>query len=239
VVFTPGTAADLDAHVLGFQLDIDLLGLRQHGDGGGAGVDAALGLGGGHALHAVHAAFVFEDAVNLVAADFDSGLLHAADIGGADFERFDLPPARLSKTSVHAHQIAREQAGLVSACARAELHQHVTPFERIRRENRLLNLLFELHESGLQHRDLSLRHLGEIFVVRGLGHLAVFDQFGLRFLESCPAFHELVERAVFAQQFAGLLRVVVEIRAANDVLEVGKAGSFGLDDGGVVHELRA
>jgi hypothetical protein len=42
-----GGAEGVDAEVLGFDLDVDLFGLGQHGDGDGGGVDAALRLGGG------------------------------------------------------------------------------------------------------------------------------------------------------------------------------------------------
>ena len=52
----PGRAEDVDAQVVRVDLDVDLLGLRQHEHAGGGGVDAALRLGGRHPLHAVHAA---------------------------------------------------------------------------------------------------------------------------------------------------------------------------------------
>ena len=51
----PPDAHGVDAQILVVDLDVDLLGLRQHRDGRGRGVDAALRLGLRHALHAVHA----------------------------------------------------------------------------------------------------------------------------------------------------------------------------------------
>ena len=60
-------------------LDLDLLGLGQHGDRDGRGVDAALGLGLGHALHAVDAALELQPAVDAVALDQGDDLLDAAD----------------------------------------------------------------------------------------------------------------------------------------------------------------
>ena len=53
-------AEDVDAQVLVVDLDVDLLGLRQHRDGRRRGMDAARGLGLRHALHAVHARFEFQ-----------------------------------------------------------------------------------------------------------------------------------------------------------------------------------
>ena len=56
-------AEDVDAQVVRVDLDLDVLGLGQHEDAGGGGVDAALRLGDGHALHAVDAALVLQPGV--------------------------------------------------------------------------------------------------------------------------------------------------------------------------------
>ena len=55
-----GRAEHVDAQVVRVDLDLDVLGLGQHQHAGGGGVDAPLRLGGGHALHAVHAALVLQ-----------------------------------------------------------------------------------------------------------------------------------------------------------------------------------
>jgi hypothetical protein len=47
---------DRDLEIFVVDLDVHLVGLGEHGHGRRRGVDAALALGGGHALHAVHAA---------------------------------------------------------------------------------------------------------------------------------------------------------------------------------------
>ncbi len=57
------------AVVVGLEIDFDVLRLGQHGHGGGRGVDAALGFGLGHALHAMAAAFVLQLAVDALAFD--------------------------------------------------------------------------------------------------------------------------------------------------------------------------
>ena len=56
-----------------------LLGLRQHGDRGGGGVDAPLRLGGRHALHPVHAGLAPQQAVRVRAAHSDDRFLDAAE----------------------------------------------------------------------------------------------------------------------------------------------------------------
>ena len=62
-------AVDVDLQVLLVDLDVDLLGLGHHRDRRGRGVDAALRLGLGDALHAVRAALELEDRVGAVALD--------------------------------------------------------------------------------------------------------------------------------------------------------------------------
>ena len=65
----PELTVDVDAQVPRVDLDLDVLGLGQHGDGRRRRVDAALGLGCGHALHAVHARLELHLRVHLVAPD--------------------------------------------------------------------------------------------------------------------------------------------------------------------------
>ena len=57
-------AHGLDPQVLVLELDVDILHLGQHGDRDGRGVNAAGGLGHGHALDAVDAALKLELAVD-------------------------------------------------------------------------------------------------------------------------------------------------------------------------------
>lgn len=52
-------ATDFDSEVVWVHIDIDVLGLGEDGDGDGGGVDTALCFGGGDALDAVDAGFVF------------------------------------------------------------------------------------------------------------------------------------------------------------------------------------
>ena len=65
-------AERIEAIVVRLEVDFDLFRLGQHGDGGGGGVDAALVLGLGNALHAVAAAFVLQLAEAAFAFDGDA-----------------------------------------------------------------------------------------------------------------------------------------------------------------------
>ena len=89
-----GGAEAVDPEVLLVDLDLDVLGLGEHRHGHRRGVDAAGGLGGGHALHAVHAALVLEAAVGAPPLDDGGDLLDAADAGLREVDDLH-PPALL------------------------------------------------------------------------------------------------------------------------------------------------
>ena len=67
----------------GVDVDVDLFGFRQHGHRRGRRVDAAAGFGRRHALHAMHAALVFQPAVDPLPFDERDHFLDAADAGVA------------------------------------------------------------------------------------------------------------------------------------------------------------
>ncbi|OIQ68742.1 hypothetical protein GALL_496600 [mine drainage metagenome] len=63
-------AVGIDAQICRIDLDgLRLVGLGQHGNGAGAGVDAALGFGDRHALHPVPAGLELERTVDLFAVN--------------------------------------------------------------------------------------------------------------------------------------------------------------------------
>ena len=137
-------AEDLDAQVAGVDVDLDVLGLGQHDHGGGGGVDAAGGLGDGHALHAVHAALVLEHGEGALALDLERDLLVAAVVVLVGGEDLDLEPLGLGVARVHARELAGEDAGLVAAGAGADLDDHVLAVVGVAREHAHADLLAEL-----------------------------------------------------------------------------------------------
>src|SRR5712692_7006987 len=64
-----GRTEGVNADVFRVYLDVNLVGLGQHRNRRRGGVDAALLLGFGHALYAVHAAFVFQLGIDLLPLD--------------------------------------------------------------------------------------------------------------------------------------------------------------------------
>src|SRR3990172_11903922 len=96
-------AVDVDLEVtLLVDDEVDLLRLGQDGDGGRRGVDAALRLGGGDALHAMDAGLELEAAVGALPGDADDDLLEAALLALALREDLRLPALALRVAPVHA-----------------------------------------------------------------------------------------------------------------------------------------
>src|ERR1700676_504533 len=86
-----GRAESVDAQILGFDFDIDFVGFGEDGDGGGGSVDASLGFGGGDALDAVDAAFIFQLGINFFALDGGNDFFYSAHLCGRAFHDFDFP----------------------------------------------------------------------------------------------------------------------------------------------------
>ena len=110
-----GGTVTVDAQIALVDLDIDFLGFRQHGDGHGRGVDAALAFGGRHALHAVHAGFVFQPREHAAAGDLGDALLQPAKLGFAIFQHLEAPAAQRRVFLIHREQFGGEQRGFVAA----------------------------------------------------------------------------------------------------------------------------
>src|SRR4029077_11622761 len=105
--------------------DVEVLRLGQDRDGRGRGVDAAGGFVVGHALHAVHAGFIFELGEGAAAAHFGDEFLVTAHRAFARGHDIDLPELVCGVAVVHAEQVAGEQRPLVAAGAGADFENDV------------------------------------------------------------------------------------------------------------------
>ena len=109
-------------------LHLDRLGLGHDQHPGGRGVDAALRLGDGHPLHAVHAALVLQPgpgALGALALHRDRRVLDAAQAGDGGVQDLGPPAAPFGVPLVHPEQVAGEQRGLLAALARLDLQEDV------------------------------------------------------------------------------------------------------------------
>ena len=80
-------AEGVDLQILGVDVHVHLFRLGQDRHGGGGGVDAALGLGFGHALHPVDAAFKLQPGVGPLPVDEKADLFKAAQLRLVDAEQ--------------------------------------------------------------------------------------------------------------------------------------------------------
>src|SRR5437868_10098605 len=106
-------------------------------------MDAALRLGGGHALHAVAAGFELELGVRAIADHAGDDFLVAADLAQALRDHLDLPAIALGEARVHAEEVAREERALVAAGAGADLEEEVALVVRVTRQEHALQLFLE------------------------------------------------------------------------------------------------
>jgi len=186
-------------------LDLDLLGLGQHGDRRRRGVDAPRRLGDRDALHAVHPALVLEGRVGALAANLEDHLFVAAVVVLVGGEDLDLEALGLRVTGVHARQFAGEDAGFVAAGAGADLDDHVFAVVRVVGQRLGADLGGELVEPLAALDELLLRKLTQLVVGLGLG---VEQRLGLgRHPLGVAIAHDEVVRLLQPRMAAGHLRV--------------------------------
>ena len=149
-------AHGVDAQIRLVDLDVDLLGLGQHGDGCGGGVDAPRGLGVGHPLDPVHAALEFQPREDAAALDLGHDLLEAAGRALALRDDLDLPALELGIAGVHAQQVAGEERRLVAAGAGPHLEDRALLVGLVARQEQDLQALRGLLHGLLGGRTLLL-----------------------------------------------------------------------------------
>src|SRR5471030_1727302 len=162
-------AERIDANILCLDLDFDFVGFGQHRHRNGGCVDPALLLSHRNALHAMHAAFVLELAVDLVAADQRDDFFEPAHGRFAAGRDFKLPALRFAVARVHAENLGREQGCLIAAGAGANFEHDVLLVVRIFGQQQNFELVFDLALFGLELRHFLLGH-GPEFGVRLLKH---------------------------------------------------------------------
>ena len=170
-----GGTEGVDAQVLHVQCKVHFLCLGHHGHRGGGGVDAALGLGLGHALHPMHPALVLEAVVGPGPFHRKDGFLHAAQLGLVEVEQFQRPAAALHIHGVHAQQTVGKQGGFLSPCPAPDLHDDVLFVPRVPGQQQNFEIIFQLCHILTFFADFLLYHLLEVRIGDGF-----FEQgFGL------------------------------------------------------------
>ena len=171
-----GGAVSVDAQVGRVDLDGRLLvRLGQHGHGAGRGVNAALGLGFRHTLHAVGAGLELELGVDIVALDAGDHFLEAAVLTGVFREDLDPPTLALGIARIHAEQVAGKDRRLVAAGAGTDFEEHVAPILRIFRQQHALQAAFQLLQLHAGTGDFLFSHLAQIRIAVLEQRLGAFE----------------------------------------------------------------
>ena len=89
------------SQVVVVDLDLDVVGLRQYGDGGSGGVDSALSFCGGNPLHTVATTLELQLQKGTLAGNRDRDVLEAAEFGGRTVDQLGLPPTAFDQPLVH------------------------------------------------------------------------------------------------------------------------------------------
>ena len=166
-----GGAIGIDTKIGLIDLDIDLVGLGQHGDSRRRSLDATLALGLGDALDAMHAGLILHNGVHAVARYLELDGLEAASLGRAGIEHFHLPTARLDKALVHLKEVAREDGCFVAAGSGANLDDGVFVVVGVAGDEHELDVFLKLRKLCLVLGDVHLEHLFLIGIGRLVQHL--------------------------------------------------------------------
>ena len=143
----------VDLEVLVVDVDLDLVGLGQHGDGGRRRVDPALALGDRHPLHPVRPALVLHVGPHAVAAEAEDDLVEPAEAssptprGTSSFH-----PLAGGEALVHAEEVAGEEVGLLAALGAADLDDDAAVVVRVLRQQQQLELRLQPLDVGLGGR---------------------------------------------------------------------------------------
>src|SRR5689334_5398470 len=116
-------------------------------------MNAALAFGDGNALHAMHAGLPAHNAKGAVAFDLEDRLLQPAEGALGIGYRLDAPSAALSEALIHAREVRREDGGLIAACPCADFDDCRPVIERVVRNQRRLDALFELGDRRFEACD--------------------------------------------------------------------------------------
>ena len=104
---------------------LELVSLRQYGNGSGRGVHTSLCLCGRYSLYTMHARLILQRTIDIGTRDGEVDLLESAYGTLRHTRDGELPALRLAIALVHLEEIASKETGLVATCTRTDLHLYV------------------------------------------------------------------------------------------------------------------
>ena len=217
----PAGAEGVDAQVGRVQGDgLGFVRLGHDGHRAGAGVDAALGLGFGHALHAVAARFKAQAAIDVVALDAQHHFFEAANLVFIGAHDLHAPALLGGVAGVHAREVAGKQGRFIAAGAGADFHEGVAFVVRVFGQQQALQFVFQLLQLLIGAGDFFLGHLGHIGVIE---QLVRGGAVGLALLVAGVAAGDLRHVGVFARDAAVLLHVAHDVFAREEKVQFVQA----------------
>ena len=206
---------DVYPQVLGSDVHVHLVRLRQHGDRSGRGVDAPLRLGHGHALYAMHAALMLQETVSVRSLDLADHLFQPALFGLARVDDVHAQPVALCVPLVHAEEVAREERSLVPSGPAADLHDHVLAVVRVLGQQRLTQFLVQPLHFGIEALSLLHGQRRDLRVIIG-GEFFRFGQFILSDLEPLEGVHHRQQSGTLPAQPRELGRIGNDFRRSKE-----------------------
>ena len=209
----------VDADVGGGDVDLHLLGLGQHRDGGGGGVDAPARLGLWHALDTVDAAFELEAGKDPLALDPGHSLLDAAKLGLGKLHQVETPALRFGVFLIHAQQVAREKCGLFPAGAGADFEDRGAGIGGVLRQKRDPQPVLHRRDAILQRRDFIL---GQCLHLGVRQHRLGLLQIGTRLTVGGDLGHHGLQIGIFARKCRDLRRGGAGRKLRFEILEAAR-----------------
>jgi hypothetical protein len=171
----------------------------------------------------MHATFVAQLLVNVLAADEEDHFLDPAFIRGAQIHRLGLPADALGVARVHARKVGREQRRFLAANARADFHDGVARVVLVRRHDSEADFLFGLGVGGPQCLELARGHLGHLGIGGVPRHFLGIGQLARELFPAIAVGEKLAQARMLTGHLLRVLRVVVEIGPRQFRFQLGVA----------------
>ena len=138
---------------------LELISLRQYGNGSGTGVHTTLCLGSRNTLNAVNAALIFQCTIDIGTTDGKVYLLETTHSTLANTRDAELPTLGVAVALVHLEEVSSKEASLIATCSGTNLHLHVLGIFWVFRNKGYLDFLFQLRLQGFIVSQFLASHL--------------------------------------------------------------------------------
>ena len=176
----------------------------------------SLRLGGGDALHAVHARLVFQCAIDLFARHAEDDFLEAARGAFRVAGHGHFPALHLAELGVHAEEVPGKEGRFVAARSAADFHDDVLVVLRVGRNEQQLDLFFYFGDALFGGGQFLAGHVFHVRVVlRGQHLLGVLH--GLQAVQIIlPGLHDVAQVLILLGEFHVAFLVADHVRVGDE-----------------------